>query len=227
MLIKDFHKSERPRERMLRDGAESLSNQELLAIILRTGTKSESVVQLGSHLLEKFEGLRGMRSATFEELMEVKGIGPAKAAQLFAAIELGRRFGQLQLEQGLSVKHPGDVAEYLMAEMRFLPQEHFVVLFLNSRNQVIHKQSVFIGSLTDSIVHPREVFREAVRRKANSFICAHNHPSGNPEPSKADIDVTKRLAECGKIMGIELIDHVVIGDNNYVSMRLAGVLDSV
>jgi len=223
-LIKDYYKSDRPRERMVRDGPSSLSNQELLAIILRTGTPKESVVKLASNVLDKFEGLRNMCHATIEEITQIKGIGYAKAAQLFAAIELGRRLSQLPFEQGLVINHPADIANYLMAEMRFLPQEHFVVIFLNSKNQMIHKQSIFIGSLNTSVVHPREIFREAVRRMAASFICVHNHPSGDPEPSANDIDVTRRLTECGLIMGIEMLDHLVIGDNQYISMREAGFI---
>ncbi len=223
-MIRDHQKDDRPRERLLNNGACSLSNRELLAILLRTGSQQESVLQLAGSVLEKFEGLRKMRDASLEELTQLKGIGTAKAAQLFAAIELGRRLNHLEFEKGFVIRTPDDIANYLMQEMRFLPQEHFVVLFLNSKNQIIHKQSIFIGSLNRSIVHPREIFREAVRRMAANVVCAHNHPSGDPTPSSEDIDVTQRLVECGRIMGIEILDHIIIGENKFVSLREEGYI---
>ncbi len=174
-MIRDHHKEDRPRERMIHSGPQSLSNRELLAILLRTGSKSESVLQLSGKVLAKFEGLRNIKDASIEEFTQIKGIGEAKAAQIFAAVELGRRLNQLQFSEGFVIKSPADIASYLMQELRFLQQEHFVVLYLNSKNQILHKQSIFIGSLNRSIVHPREIFREAVRRSAASFICAHNH----------------------------------------------------
>ena len=222
LMIRDYYKDERPRERMIHDGPKSLSNQEILAILLRTGTKEESVVQLAHRVIERFEGLRTMRDATIEELTEIKGIGEAKATQLFAAIELGRRMTNLNFDDRFVIRTPEDCANYLMHEMRFLPQEHFVVLFLNTKNQVIHKQSIFIGSLNRSVVHPREIFREAVKRSAASFVCAHNHPSGDPTPSKEDIESTKRLVSAGKIIGIEMLDHLVIGENKFTSMKAQG-----
>ncbi len=174
-MIRDHHKDDRPRERIIHNGPQSLSNRELLAILLRTGSQRESVLQLAGRVLEKFEGLRNIKGASIEEITQIKGIGEAKAAQIFAAVELGRRLNQLQFSEGFVIKSPADIANYLMQELRFLQQEHFVVLYLNSKNQIIHKQSIFIGSLNRSIVHPREIFREAVRRSAANFICAHNH----------------------------------------------------
>lgn len=224
MLIKDFPAEDRPRERLIRTGAESLSNQELLAILLRTGTKEESVLELANRLIRHFEGLRFLKDASLEEMTAIKGIGTAKAVQILAAIELGRRIANLHHDARYVIRTPQDGANYVMNDMRFLSQEHFVCLYLNIKNQVIHRQTIFIGSLNASIVHPREVFKEALRRSAASIICFHNHPSGDPSPSKEDIEVTKRLAECGKIMGIEILDHLIIGEKKFVSLRQKGYL---
>ena len=207
LMMKDVHIADRPRERLIRQGAESLSNQELIAILLGNGTNQESVLHLANRVLTFFEQIHELKNATIEEIMSVKGIGKAKAAQLLAAVELGRRLSQQQTDEKYTIRSPQDAASYLMPDMTSLKQEHFVVLFLNVKNQVLHKQTIFIGSLNASIVHPREIFREAVKRSAASIICAHNHPSGNPSPSSEDIDVTKRLIESGLIMGIELLDH--------------------
>lgn len=223
-MIRDVHWEDRPRERLLNYGPESLSNPELLAILLRTGTKSESVLHLANRLLNQFEGLYGLKDASIEELTSIRGIGKAKAVQIIAAIELGRRINNLQLQDRYVIKSPEDGANYVMNDMRFLSQEHFVVAYLNTKNQVIHRQTIFIGSLNASIVHPREVFKEAFRRSAASIICFHNHPSGDPQPSREDIEVTKRLVECGKLLGIEVLDHLIIGDKKYVSMKEKGYM---
>ncbi|WP_223702955.1 RadC family protein [Sutcliffiella deserti] len=223
-MIKDYPEDQRPRERLIQDGPQSLSNHELLAIILRTGTKEESVLQLANKLLTSFEGLRLFKDASVEELTNIKGIGSVKAVQLLAAVELGRRIHRLQYEDRYVIRSPEDAANYVMEDMRFLSQEHFVCLYLNTKNQVLHQQTVFIGSLNASIVHPREVFKEAFRRSAASFICLHNHPSGDPSPSREDIEVTKRLNECGKLIGIELLDHLIIGDQKFISLKEKGYM---
>ena len=224
LMIRDFPQDERPRERFIQFGPQSLSNHELIALMLRTGTKEESVLQLSNRLLTHFEGLRLLKDASLVEMTEIKGIGTAKAIQVLAAVEIGRRIGNLVHEERYVIRSPEDGAKLLMNDMRFLSQEHFVCLYLNTKNQVLHKQTIFIGSLNASIVHPREVFKEAFRRSAASIICLHNHPSGDPTPSREDIDVTKRLAECGKIIGIELLDHLIIGENKYVSLKEKGYL---
>lgn len=224
LLIRDFPLSERPRERFLREGARGLSNQELIALLLRTGTKHESVLQLADRLIIKFDGLRMLKDASVEEITDINGIGEAKAIQLLAAVELGRRVHNLVTTDRYVIRSPEDCANFLMEEMRFLSQEHFVCVYLNTKNQVLHKQTVFIGSLNSSIVHPREVFKEAFRRSAASIICAHNHPSGDPTPSKEDIDVTKRLIECGRLIGIDILDHLIIGEKKYVSLKEKGYL---
>ncbi|MEC2054576.1 DNA repair protein RadC [Peribacillus psychrosaccharolyticus] len=224
MLIRDTPKEERPRERFLQEGPKSLSNQELLALLIRTGTKNESVIQLSSRLIRTFEGLRLLKDASIEEITAIHGIGEAKAIQILAAIEIGRRINSLNNQDRYVIRSPEDCANYCMDEMRFLSQEHFVCLYLNTKNQVLHKQTIFIGSLNASIVHPREVYKEAFRRSAASIICLHNHPSGDPQPSREDIEVTKRLVECGKIIGIELLDHVIIGDQKFISLKEKGYL---
>ncbi|MEX3622042.1 RadC family protein [Viridibacillus arvi] len=224
MMIRDVHQGDRPRERLKRQGAESLSNQELIAILLRTGTKEESVLHIANRVLTSFEQLHELKHAAIEEITSVKGIGEAKAIQLLAAIELGRRMSQQRIEDRYTIRSPQDAATYLMADMTALLQEHFVVLFLNVKNQIIHKQTIFIGSLNASIVHPREIFREAVKRSAASLVCAHNHPSGNPAPSPEDIEVTKRIQEAGYIIGIELLDHVIIGDHQFISLKEKGYM---
>jgi len=222
LMIKDYPKDSTPRERLVAYGPESLSNQELLAILLRTGTKNESVMELSQRLLKKFDGLRMLKDATIEEITKINGIGSVKAIQILAALELGRRINKLRYEERYTIRSPEDAAKYVMDDMRFLSQEHFVAIYLNTKNQVIHKQSIFIGSLNASIVHPREVFKEALRRSSASIICVHNHPSGDPTPSREDIEVTKRLVECGKIIGIDVLDHLIIGDTKYISLKEKG-----
>ncbi|TWT26263.1 DNA repair protein RadC [Planomicrobium sp. CPCC 101110] len=224
LMIRDVHAADRPRERLLNQGASSLSNQELIAILLRTGTKEESVLFLANRVLTTFEHIQQLKDATIEEMTSIKGIGQAKAVQLLAAVELGRRLSSKQTDMKYTIRSPKDAASYLMADMTSLKQEHFVVLFLNIKNQVVHRQTIFVGSLNASIVHPREIFREAVRRASASIVCAHNHPSGNPAPSPEDIDVTKRLMEAGSIIGIELLDHIIIGDHQFTSLKEKGYM---
>jgi DNA repair protein RadC len=224
LMIRDFPQDERPRERLIQSGAASLSNQELLAILLRTGTKSESVLQLSNRLLNRFDGLNLLKDASLEEITKTKGIGLAKAVQIMAAVEFGRRISNLAFDDRYSIRSPEDGANYVMNDMRFLAQEHFVCLYLNTKNQVLHKQTIFIGSLNASIVHPREVFKEAFRRSAASIICIHNHPSGDPTPSREDIEVTKRLVECGRIIGIDILDHLIIGEKKFISLKEKGYL---
>ncbi|TQS76155.1 JAB domain-containing protein [Ornithinibacillus gellani] len=178
--IKDVPKEDRPRERLLKLGANHLSNQELLAILLGSGTRTESVISLANRVLMHFEGLNLLKDATIEELTAIKGIGRAKGVLILSALELGKRMSQYKTTDRYVVRSPKDGADFVMEEMRHLNQEHFVALFLNTKNQIIHQQTIFIGSLNASIVHPREVFREAVKRSAASIIVAHNHPSGDP-----------------------------------------------
>ncbi len=224
LMIRDIHFADRPRERMTRQGAASLSNQELVAILLRTGSREESVLVLANKLLSEFDKIQDLRDVTIEELTAVKGVGDAKAVQIMAAAELGKRIYSVAQTGRYAIKSPEDAAAYLMTDMSKLTQEHFVVLFLNVKNEVLHKQTIFIGSLNSSIVHPREIFREAVKRSAASLVVAHNHPSGNATPSPEDIEVTKRLAEAGELMGIDLLDHIIIGDQRFISLKEKGYM---
>ena len=222
--IHDLSKSDRPRERLIRQGAKSLSNQELIAILLRTGTKDRSVFHLSMELLKTLETIQSFRDVTLEELMSIRGIGEAKAVHILAAVELGRRVYSASNEERYKIRSPKDAAAYVMTEMSGLQQEHFVALFLNVKNEVLHKQTIFIGGLNTSIVHPRELFKEAVRRSAASVIVMHNHPSGNPTPSEEDVLVTERLVKAGEILGIQLLDHIIIGEYNFVSLKEKGYI---
>ena len=222
--IQDVPKSERPRERLLQYGATHLSNKELIALLLGSGTRNESVLDLSNRVLMHFEGIKLLRNATIEELTAIKGIGPAKGVIMLAALELGDRLNRYKPSEKYVVRSPEDGADYVMEEMRLLDQEHFIALFLNTKNQIIHSQTIFIGTLNSSVVHPREIFREAVRRSSASIIVAHNHPSGDPTPSPEDINVTKRLVKAGRIMGIEVLDHLVIGDGKFISLKEKGHL---
>ncbi|GAY75130.1 RadC family protein [Sporolactobacillus inulinus] len=224
IMMKDVPNGDRPRERLIREGASVLSNQELLAILLQSGTRNQSVMQLAGRLVSQFNGLEQLREASIEEMKQVKGVGAAKAVLLLAVFEIGRRMNQKAHDSRYAIRSPEDGADYVMEEMRTLKQEHFVALFLNTKNQVLHKCTIFVGSLNASIVHPREVFKEAVRQSAASIICFHNHPSGDPTPSKEDIDVTRRLASCGKMLGVDVLDHIVIGDRRFVSLKQKGLM---
>lgn len=222
--IREIPSEERPRERMQRHGSSALSHAELLAILLGTGTKDESSVHLAQRILAECGGLRKLAESNWDELTHIRGVGPAKALLLQASIELGRRVARSQLPDMVKISCPQDAANLLMEEMRHLREEHFVCLFLNTKNQVIGRQTLSIGSLNASIVHPRELFRAAIRRSSASILCAHNHPSGDPTPSPEDIVLTRRLAEAGELLGIELLDHLVIGDNRYTSLKETGCL---
>lgn len=224
IMMKDVPKEDRPRERLLSFGANHLSNQELLAILIGSGTREESAMDLSNRILMHFEGVRLLADATIEELTAIKGIGPAKGVAILAAIEIGKRINRYVPQERYIIRSPKDGADYVMEEMRNLKQEHFVVLFLDTKNQIVHRQTIFIGSLNASIVHPREIFREAVKRSAASIICVHNHPSGDPTPSQEDIHVTRRLFDSGRMIGIELLDHLIIGDRKFVSLKEKGYL---
>lgn len=223
-LLNEIPLTSRPRERLEKYGEKALATHELLAILLRTGPRESNVVQLALGLLMEFEDLYALKMATLEELNAVKGIGKVKAIEIKACIELGLRIAQAtQLKDGTitSTKEAGNL---LMAEMRDLQQEHVVSLYLNTKNEIIKKKTIFIGSLNSSVAHPREIFREAVRFSAARIILAHNHPSGNPDPSEADLVFTKRMVECGDMMGIELLDHFIIGNKTYLSLKEYGVI---
>jgi len=220
--LKDLPHEERPRERMMRLGAGALSHAELLAILLRTGSRRESAVHLAQRVLHDCGGLRRFAERNWDELTHISGIGPAKALELKASLELGRRVARSRLPEAIVVSCPQDAADILMEEMRHLREEHFVVLFLSTKNHVIGRETISIGTLNASLVHPREVFRAAIRRNSASILCAHNHPSGDPTPSQEDVQLTRRLRDAGELVGIELLDHIVIGDQRFISLKESG-----
>lgn len=222
--ISDLPESERPQERLIRFGAESLSNPELLALILRTGTAEENIISLCTRVLAEAKGLNGLLNYSLEDFIQLKGIKTAKAAQLLALAEISKRFKSYKSDVGYKITQPRDGADFVMDSMRYLKQEVLKVILLNTKNIVMCVKDVSVGSLNSSIVHPREVFAEAVRKSCASIIVCHNHPSGDPSPSSEDINITHRLKECGKILGIELLDHIVIGDGIYVSLKEKGLL---
>lgn len=217
--MKQIPLEERPREKAWKNGAESLGNNELLAILLRTGTDSQSVHLVADSLLAHFGGLHGLMEADAKELTAIPGIGPAKAIQIKSAIELGRRFARLSRSSQPVIRSPKDAADLWLERLQFEKREHFIVLHLDTKNRVIGEEIISIGSLDASIVHPREVFKLAIRRSAASILCLHNHPSGDPTPSREDISVTKRLSEAGKLLGIEVLDHLIIGEHRFISLK--------
>lgn len=221
LMVRDYPLEERPRERMVNEGAEKLSNSELLAILLRTGTKNESVFQLASRIINEIGSLRRLTEVSVNELTQIKGVGLAKAVQIKAGVELGRRVARKR-QQIVAIRSPQDAVDYLMEILRLDQQETFYCLYLNTKNHIIFEKAVFVGSLNTSIVHPREVFKEAVKWSAASIIVSHNHPSGDPTPSREDIEVTKRLKQAGDILGIECLDHLIIGDGQYISLKEKG-----
>ena len=214
---------ERPRERLEKMGPSALSVTELLAIQLRTGSLEQSALGLAGELLHAFGGLRGIAGASREELGRVKGIGPVKATEICAVVELCRRLSVLSADEKPCIRSPQDVSNLLMAEMRDLKKEHLRSLLLDTKNRVMKSCVVSIGILDSSLVHPREVFKDAIVASAAAIIVVHNHPSGDPSPSAEDRRITLRLHECGQLLGIELLDHIIIGDNRFVSLKERGV----
>jgi len=224
LTIKDMPVEERPRERLLALGAEKVSNAELLAVILRTGTLKDTALDLAQMVLARAGNLREMPYLAVEELMEIRGIGPAKAVQVKAALELGRRMVVASRGYNVDITSPEDVFNYMMEEMRYLEQEEFRIILLNIKNKVLGVETIFRGGLNSSIVHPREIFRLALRRSAASLILLHNHPSGDPTPSAEDISVTRRLVEAGEVMGVNILDHIVMGEGRFLSFREKGLI---
>ncbi len=218
LTIHEFPIDERPREKLKRIGAKSISDAELIAILLRTGKAGENVLTMSQRLILSFKNLRGVANADFDDLVARDGISTAKACQILAAIELGRRVSDLRPEDHPRISSPEDIAK-LSSDIANLPREHFKVIALNTKNHVQDVEELYAGSVNAAIVRPAEVFRYGIKRNATSIAVVHNHPSGDPTPSSQDIEVTKRLTECGKLLGIELLDHVIIGHGRWVSLR--------
>ena len=216
MLIKQISEEQRPRERLKFKGVDSLSDAELLAIILQNGSKGENVIDLSNRLITTFD-IGKLNSLSLQELMKIKGIGLAKASKLIAAFELSKRVNSGRICEKV-VKNPSDIANYYIEKLRDLKKEYFIAVFLDSKNKIIKEEVISIGTLNSSLVHPREVFKEAIKNSANSVILVHNHPSGSVEASDEDYRVNKVLAEAGDLVGIKVLDHLVVGGNEWVSV---------
>lgn len=226
MKLEEIPESERPRERFLKYGMSFLSNEELLAIILKTGIKGKSVKELALEVLKEIEDVSDLQDITIEQLSKIKGIGKVKATELLASIELGKRIFLEHTEKTKKIlKNP----EGIYQEMKYLfygkKQEHFYCLYFNNKQELIERKLLFMGTINRSIVHPREVFKEAYLRSASSIVCVHNHPSNDIHPSKEDIYLTKRLVEIGKINGIPISDHIIVGDTGYYSFYENKIID--
>lgn len=222
IAIKDMPEELRPREKLLSRGESVLSDAELLAVLLGNGTRDLNAIELANNLIIEHKGLRNLRELSLEELMAHKGIGPAKAVTIKAALELAKRIS-LNAPFRLTVRSPIDVNNLVMEEMRFYDREHFRALYLDRKGGLLSMEDISVGGLHSSIVHPREVFKPAIKRSAASIILVHNHPSGDPTPSREDIEVSKRLLQAGGIIGIEVLDHIIIGDGQYCSMKEKGL----
>ncbi len=222
MLIREIKEEERPRERAVMHGVNKLSNSELLAVIIGTGSKKKSAIEVGGVLLKNIDKLNDLSEITLNELLKIDGIGKAKGLKILASLELGKRVN-LIITTG-KLKNPLSVYNFLKEEMHNLKQEIFVCIYLDSKSKVIAKKNIFKGSLNVSVVHPREVFKWGVKLSSASIILSHNHPSGDPIPSIEDIEVTKKLVEIGEIMGIHVIDHVIIGNEKYYSLKEEGYI---
>jgi len=222
--VRDLPRQERPRERLQKFGPEALSAQELLALVIGRGIPKKSVMSIAQELLVKFGNVRAISHATIEELSQIRGIGLAKAAQIKACFELGKRQDLEPESIDFDIKDPQSVVKAIRASIKDKAKEHFKLILLNPRNRIIGISTISIGTLNASLVHPREVFKDAITHSAASVVLAHNHPSGNPEPSEDDIKITKKLVESGKILGIEVIDHIIIGKNNFCSYKERGLI---
>lgn len=218
-LIKEMPSETRPRERMLAQGAEALSNEELLAILLRTGRKDLSVIELSKNVLYHLESIEDLKRLSVEELLLIKGIKVAKATTVCAAIELGKRLARATPAKKKSIRSPRDVYDLLADDIAHFEQEHFISLFLNTKSQLIKKEIVFKGTINQTLIHPREIFRQAIRLSAAAILFAHNHPTGDSAPSRADLNATETLVESGAMMGIDVVDHIIIGKQEYYSIK--------
>ncbi|MEM7033011.1 MAG: DNA repair protein RadC [Chloroflexota bacterium] len=223
LRIQDLPDDERPRERLKNYGAAALSNAELLAILLRTGIKGENVITLGTRLLSDHGGLMGLSKATFSELSAIKGLGPAKTCQLKAALELGRRLMVASPNERPQITGPEEAANLLMLEMQVLQQEHLRLLIVDTKNYVLATPTIYIGNVNSTVVRISEIFQSVIRENAPAFIMAHNHPSGDPTPSPEDVHMTKRVIKASQLLDIEVLDHIIIGHQRYISMREQGV----
>ena len=225
MNIKHMPSEEKPREKLLREGSDRLSTTEILAILINSGTKEISALEIAAQLLSiDKRGVRFLAECSPEELGRIKGMGQAKICTVLAAVELGKRIAAAPVRDRNLIRSSSDIADLFMEKMRYYKKEHFVSLMINAKGEIIEETEVSIGDLCSSSTHPREVFVDAVKRSAGSVVFLHNHPSGDPSPSDTDIQTTKRLIEAGTILGIPVLDHIIIGDGIYVSMKAMGLI---
>jgi DNA repair protein RadC len=217
-LIKEMPKNERPRERLKNDGIDALSNLELIALLLRTGKKDLSVIELSKRVLYHLESLEDLKRISLEELSQIPGIKEAKATTLIAAIELGKRLSSNIQVHKKKIESPYDVYQLMHASLSHLEQEHFMCLYLNTKSELIKKETIFVGTINQTLIHPREIFRTAIKISCSSVIFIHNHPSGDSSPSSADLISTKNLIDASKAVGIHVVDHIIIGKNEFFSI---------
>jgi DNA repair protein RadC len=223
LKMRDMAERNRPRERLMQVGPKAVSTSELLAIILRTGVGGENVLHLAERLLVTFKDLPGLARASIAELMDIKGVGEAKAVEIKAALEIGRRLLASAPEERPRVVSPSDAANLLMSEMTFLEKEHLRLILLDTRNRVLATPTIYVGSLNTSVIRIGELFRAAIKENAAAFIIAHNHPSGDPSPSPEDINVTRQIAQAGKLLDVDVLDHIIIGRQRFVSLKERGL----
>lgn len=222
LSMQDIPDEERPRERLLGYGANALSTTELLAILLSTGSRSENVLQLAGRILSTYGGLQGLARISADELLNFKGLGKAKATQVLAAIALGQRLSILPPDERPQINRAEDVAR-LLTDMGHLTREEVRVVLLNGNRRVLHIQTVYTGTVNTSVLRVSELYREAIVRNSPAIIIAHNHPSGDPSPSPEDVDLTRDLVSAGELLDIQLVDHIIIGQNGWFSLREAGL----
>ena len=223
-----MYREERPYEKCEQYGAENLTDAELLAVLLRTGTKGENSLQLAKRILHPDfaqEGILNIHQWSMEQLLEIKGIGSVKAIQILCLSELAKRLSKAEAQSGLNFSAPETIAQYYMEDMRHRKKEEMKLLLLNSKTKLIGESELSLGTVNTTLVSPREVFVEALRRNAVAVILLHNHPSGDPTPSKQDVLITRRVTEAGRLIGVELLDHIIIGDNCFISLRDKGFFD--
>lgn len=223
MRIKDLTKEDKPREKLIKNGPKNLTNSELLAIILRTGSKKEDVLKLSNNIFKKYD-LKSLSRKKTSTLQKELGIGEAKACQIIASFELGRRLSAFKKEDKVKINTAKDIAKIFVPEMGSLKKEHLKGIYLDARRNIIKEETIFVGTLNESLIHPREIFQIALEENSAAIILLHNHPSGNPTPSSFDIEITKEITQVGEIMGIPLLDHIIIGDNKYFSLKEKSLL---
>ncbi len=217
--LKEMPLEDRPRERLIQKGADALSNYELIAILLRTGYKDLTVTELAKKVIYHLDKISDLKDISYERFIHIPGIKKAKATTLIAAIELGRRLSKLEYRKHLSITSPSDVYHLMIDDLSHLKQEHFVILYLNIKSELIKKEVLYIGTINQMVIHPRDIYRKAISYAASAMILVHNHPTGDATPSKADILATKKLFDTSEIMGIDIVDHIIIGHHEFYSIK--------